>query len=58
LDLEFSSYRSWPTGMLIIFRIVSHLCKTFVSFKHSTMAQDFFVIRLLDHLKRFASGYT
>jgi hypothetical protein len=27
LDLEFSSDRSWPTGMLIIFQTVSPLCK-------------------------------
>jgi hypothetical protein len=34
LDLEFSSDRSWPTGMLITFQTVSSLCKTFVPLKH------------------------
>jgi hypothetical protein len=43
--------------MLIVFKTVSPLCKTFVPFKHSTTAQGFFAVRLLDHLKRFASGF-
>jgi hypothetical protein len=43
--------------MLIIFQTVSPLCKTLVPFKHSTTAQSFFAVRLLDHLKRFANGF-
>jgi hypothetical protein len=54
-DPEFSSDRSWPTSMLIIFQTVSPLCKPIVPLKQSTMAQGFFTIHLLDHLKRFAS---
>jgi hypothetical protein len=42
--------------MLIIFQTVSPLCKTFVLLKQGTMAQGFFAVRLLDHLKCFASG--
>jgi hypothetical protein len=57
LDLEFSSGCSWLTNMLIIFQTVCPLCKTFVLLKHSTTAQGFFAICLLDHLKRFASGF-
>jgi hypothetical protein len=55
LDLEFSP--SWPTGMLIIFQTVSPLCKTFVPLKHGIMAQDFFTVCLLDHLKGSASRF-
>jgi hypothetical protein len=57
LDLEFSSDRSWPTGMLIIFQTVSLLCKTFVPLNHSTMAQGFVAVCLLYHLKCFDGRY-
>jgi hypothetical protein len=45
--LELGSDRSWPTGMFIIFKTVSPLCKTFVPSKHSTTGQGFFAVRLL-----------
>jgi hypothetical protein len=56
LDLEFISDHSCLTGMLI-FQAASPLCKTFVPLEHSTMAQGFLAVYLLDHLKRFASGF-
>jgi hypothetical protein len=55
MDLEFSSDRSWPTDMLIIFRNVSPLC--IVPLKHSAVVEGFFAVRLLAHLKSFASGF-
>jgi hypothetical protein len=57
LHLEFSSDHTWPTSMLITFQTVSPLCKTFVPLKHSTMAQGFITVGLLDHLKCFANGF-
>lgn len=51
LELDFSFNRSWSTSMLIIFQIVSPICRMFVPFKHSIMSKGFFSVWLLDHLK-------
>jgi hypothetical protein len=45
------------TGMLIIFQTLCPIYKTFVPLKHSAMAECFFAVCLLDHMKRFASGF-
>jgi hypothetical protein len=44
-DFEFNSDCSWPNGMLIIFQIVSLLCKMFGPLKHSAITWN---ISLLD----------
>jgi hypothetical protein len=57
LDLVFSSDRSWPTSMLIIFQTLSPPLQNVCATYHSTNAQGFFAIHLLDHLKCFTSGF-
>jgi hypothetical protein len=58
LDLDFSSERSLPTSMLIIFQTGFPLCRTFVPLEHSTTAQSFFAVLSLEHLKNIATRFS
>jgi hypothetical protein len=51
LDLEFSSDRSWPTDMLIMFQTVSPLCETFVPLDHSLIIWNIFLADLPNFLQ-------
>jgi hypothetical protein len=55
LDLEFSSYRSWPAGMLIISKLSLLCAKPSCHLEH----YDLRLLRrtLACHPKRFASGF-